>query len=342
MSLQNKKITEQTKRSKVTEYIASQHSRQEFLPLVGQLIDKAHVEPLHLKNNAWQYFFKALLQEALGKSKLKPSHKTFSDIPEDICIARVVNALQYEVKAKRLSNKVRQWYNETLGKKAYMQYRFTGKESRSFCHNFMRLIKQLSCEGDSQKEKQTVLTLVFIGIRLRDCCSIFNRIETNETDIKTLETMAREYCHANRMFLPYPINPTIWTIGHVLPVHAKYVYQTYKQGLLTVTMEGREAKHVALHRLSLNSTFQTRWQDIFRHEFIMLIWLPEHNHEPCGYTQSKDVYIPPRVFNDKNYCYCGLQKADPNDKNCYFCGDRIMTLIHESVKAKKYQTGLAI
>jgi len=306
------------------------------------LIDSAHVEPLHLKNNAWQYFFKALLKEALAKSMLKPTYKVFSDIPQDLCIARVVTALQFEVKATRLAKKVRQWYNDTQCKKGDIQYRFTGKESRLFCHNFMRLIRYLSHDGDSRKQRQTVLALVYIGIRLRDCCSIFNRLEINDTDLTKLETIAREYCHANKLFLPYPINPTIWTMGHVLPVHAKNVYNIYKQGLLTVTMEGREAKHVALHRLSQNSTFHTRWKDIFRHEFIMLIWLPEHNHVPCLYTQSKEVYIPPRVFEDCNYCYCGLEKADPSDNNCCFCGDSTMTLIHESVMAKKYKPGLAI
>ena len=57
-------------------------------------------------------------------------------------------------------------------------------------------------------------------------------------------------------------------------------------------MEGREAKHVALKRLSVNTTYQNRWQEIFRHEFIMLIWLPEQGHEPCSYEPRKSVYIP--------------------------------------------------
>lgn len=95
------------KRSKVTEFIARQKSRQEFTPLVGRLIDKAHVEPLHLKNNAWQYFFKALLKEAIGKSDILPSVKTFSEVPEGSCFVNVVTALQYEVKTKRLATKVK-------------------------------------------------------------------------------------------------------------------------------------------------------------------------------------------------------------------------------------------
>ena len=38
-------------RTKVTEFIASQKSRQEFEPILGPYIDKAVVEPLHLANN---------------------------------------------------------------------------------------------------------------------------------------------------------------------------------------------------------------------------------------------------------------------------------------------------
>lgn len=193
-----------------------------------------------------------------------------------------------------------------------MQYRFTGKESRAFCHNFMRLLKVLSREGDSKKQRETLLTLVYIGIRLRDCCSIFNRFEVKETDLTRLKTLAEEYYRGNAMFLPSAVNPTIWTIGHVLPVHAKQVYDTYKQGLLTVTMERREAKHVALHRLSVNTTYQQRWQEIFRHEFVMLIWLPEQGYDLCSYIPSKSVYIPPRVLNACSSCYCGLQTQAVN------------------------------
>lgn len=213
-------MSAKTKRSKVTEFIAHQKSRQEFTPLVGKLIDNAYVEPRHLKNNAWQYLFKALFKESIGKSNILPSQKTFSDVPEDSCFANMVTALQYEVKAKRLATKIKKWFDETQRKQADLQNRFTGKESQSFCHNFMRLIKVLRREGDSKKQRQTVLTLVYVGIRLTDCCSIFNRFEVQETDLTELKSLAEECYRANAMFLPTAVNPTIWTIGHVLPVHA--------------------------------------------------------------------------------------------------------------------------
>ena len=55
----------------------------------------------------------------------------------------------------------------------------------------------------------------------------------------------------------------------------------------------------------------------------------------------KNVYIPQRVFNDSNYSYCGLHKADPADQSCCLCGDHLMTLIHKSVKEGKIVAGLS-
>ena len=121
---------------------------------------------------------------------------------------------------------------------------------------------------------------------------------------------------------------------------ARYAYDTYKQGLVTVTMEGREAKHIALHRLSGNTTYQNRWQEIFRHEFIMLIWLPEHGHKSSSHSSTKGVYIPPRALNDSRHCYCGLEKANPEDQKCYFCGHRLLSLIDESVQRGAIVPGL--
>lgn len=75
----------------------------------------------------------------------------------------------------------------------------------------------------------------------------------------------------------------LWTLGHVVPVHARQVFEQYGQGLGTVTMEGHEAKHIFLKRLSENTTYQRRWVEILKHEFIMMVWLPEQ-----GFTVSEN------------------------------------------------------
>lgn len=59
--VERQNISAKTKRKKVTDFTASQKSRQEFEPLIGDFIDRVHVEPLHPKNNACQQLFKEIL-----------------------------------------------------------------------------------------------------------------------------------------------------------------------------------------------------------------------------------------------------------------------------------------
>ena len=85
-------------------------------------------------------------------------------------------------------------------------------------------------------------------------------------------------------------------------------------------MEGREAKHTALKKLSENTTFQQWWPEIFNYEFVMLTWLPEQGVQlNTGTYKHNAVYIPARVFENFGYCYCYFQKADPAEsKTVYF------------------------
>jgi len=241
-SLSEKQLKEKQFRSKVTEFIAHKKSHQEFVPSIGKLIDLAHVEPLHIKNNAWQYFFKGVLKEAVGKCNLPDSCKKFADIPNDSIVSRAVTALKFEVKAKCLARKVKKWYDETQGKGQDLQYRFTGKDSRLLCHNFMRLIKWLSSENDSHQQRKTVLIFAYLGLRLRDCVSLFSRFDITVEQVTELSISARDYYQVNALFLPTSVNPTVWTIEHIIPAHTKELHEKYGQGLGIVTMERKGGK----------------------------------------------------------------------------------------------------
>ena len=73
LKLEKQKGSKVTKRNKITSFISDQKSRQEFVPLIGQFIDRAHIEPLHPKNNACQQLFRRILYESIGKSALDKS-----------------------------------------------------------------------------------------------------------------------------------------------------------------------------------------------------------------------------------------------------------------------------
>ena len=74
--------------------------------------------------------------------------------------------------------------------------------------------------------------------------------------------------------------------------------------------------------------------EIFKHEFVMLIWLPEQGFQLNTYKHNA-VYIPARVFENSGYCYCNLEKADPADSKCTFCSDPLMDVIQNSIDQGK-------
>ena len=89
--LNKTQLAPKTKRSKVTAFIASNKSRREFEPLIGKFIDRAHVDPLHLKNNACQHIHKIMLYEAIQKSSLHSNVTNMSGVPRDSPFSKFVS-----------------------------------------------------------------------------------------------------------------------------------------------------------------------------------------------------------------------------------------------------------
>ena len=113
------------------------------------------------------------------------------------------------------------------------------------------------------------------------------------------------------------VSPTVWTVGHIVRVHARDTKSSYEKGLSVTSMEGREAKHMAISRYSQNTNYAMRWQQIFRHEFLSLIWLRERGYNLCNYSPSKERYFPKRVAQN-NFCFCGCLKPEVPE-TCGFC-----------------------
>ena len=76
----------------------------------------------------------------------------------DYCFSKVVKC-PFNLKwsgVKCLARKVTNEFDETKEEGRDLEHRFPGKDSRLFCHKFIRL-KFLSCEGDSRKQRLTFL-----------------------------------------------------------------------------------------------------------------------------------------------------------------------------------------
>ena len=105
LTLAKSKSSTHTKRNKVTTFIAEQKSRQEFVPIIGELIDWGHVDPLHLKNNACALAHRYILHIALAIANLPSSVNCFSQV-SSTSFFKYVETLQSKCSLSRLANKV--------------------------------------------------------------------------------------------------------------------------------------------------------------------------------------------------------------------------------------------
>ena len=165
-------LAEKTKRNKVTTFIAEQKSRQEFSPRIGKLIDKAHAEPLHLKNNACALMFRHILEFGIAKSNLAPSINMFSSVNPECPFFKLVWNMRHVSNLSRLAKKVIKWFNETKASGKSFDYRFTGEESRRFLHNFMPLISAVEQKNDQAPARFKLHVLAFTTLSLQNAVSV--------------------------------------------------------------------------------------------------------------------------------------------------------------------------
>ena len=315
-----------TKREKITSFISQKKSRQEFLPLVGKFIDRAKAEPLHLKNNAWQQWNSSVLMYSLSRSHLGEC-ESISDVSPNSCFGKYYHTIRFNVKATRLAKKIRKWFAGDRTKNKPLEYRFTGKESRLFCHNFMYIVESLKTDEDQNVHTFKLHVFAYTGLNLRDSVSLFSRISMSSEQVQSLSQVCSNYFRATALFLKS--TPTSWTIGHVVPVHAQQLQETLGLGLGINTMEGREAKHVTLAKFTNNAQYNNRWSQVFKHEYISLFWLRENGCDETVYKHTSNVYIPKRCFTH-DFCYCGLPK-DGNVEKCSFCSQHFQKLVSDCV-----------
>ena len=331
------RLKPKTLRSKVTTYLADKlSSRNEFKPLLGQMIDRAKAEPLHLKNNAWQQWHIMVLNYTLSRTDVS-MYDSVGDTPGLSCFRQYYEALRHVLKATRLAKKVRKWFSDGRLKNLQFQYRFTGKESRIMCHNFMKLVTSLALLDDQPSHLFQLHTFAVIGLNLRDAVSLFSRIKITHDELISLKNVSHNYFVGCALFSH--VTPTTWTIGHVIPVHAEQVKHQLGFGLGINTMEGRESKHISLAKFATYTNHSNFWFQVFRHEYISLFWLRENGCDSTKYTPTKNKYVPGRC-STAQFCHCGLPKLESNPK-CDFCSHACHQVVVDSIEKGKVTADVA-
>ena len=175
------------------------------------------------------------------------------------------------------------WFNENKGSGKEFCYRLTGKDSLMFLHNFMFIIDILEKDYTGMHSKHLHIH-AFLCLCLRDSVTLFSRINITDRQASMLKKHCSNFVRGYSLF--FSVNPTIWTLGYVVPVHTMEMKGKYGLGLGLNSMERREAKHIEIARYCKNTAYLHGWEQVFRHEYTSLIWLREK-----GYTNTKSQII---------------------------------------------------
>ena len=85
---------------------------------------------------------------------------------------------------QQLPNKIWRWFNETQAARKNFDYRFTGKDSRGFLHNFMFLNATAEPSVKHGTEEHfTLHVLASLCLTLQNCVSVFSRIEISHEQL---------------------------------------------------------------------------------------------------------------------------------------------------------------
>jgi hypothetical protein len=156
------------------------------------------------------------------------------------------------------------------------------------CNGFCKLIEVVLEDAPANPNNLKAYVLAFMAVNQRDAVSVFTCISDIDRDLLSkFEICCKNYFNASALFVRVTIS--VWTLGHVVPVHTNKLFDKYNTGLGLNTMQGLEAKHQRLGAYSKNTTVKNRWQQVFRHKYMTLIWLREQNPFRDDYSYK---YVP--------------------------------------------------
>lgn len=141
------------------------------------------------------------MELVVGISNLSDSVKLFSQVPSNSPIARYVNEMKTKCSLSRLAKRIVRWFNETKSNGKPFDYRFTGKDSRGFLHNFMYLIAAVEpFQKQGSREEFTLHVLSYLCLTLRECVALFNRIKISDEQLLELQHGCKVYFPLNCLF----------------------------------------------------------------------------------------------------------------------------------------------
>ena len=319
-------------RKKQLDFIAGLGCRQNSNPLFGNYTEFFRLEPLHLKNNSYQLLHSRILEFVEAVSGYNKSKKLDS-VAEDSPLKTYLNGIREEIKAGKLYKRIMSAYTD--GGSAG-DIRFTGEDSHKFAEKLLLVLRGVLHSSSTSIQlpvnQFTVVLFAYMAVQLRLVMSIAQRIHIDNTHIDEVRIAAKQYHNSFALF--NKATCSTWLVCNVLPEHIADMYRRFGYGLGLNSMQGREAKHKSINDYARFSSPQTKWQDVFRHEYVHCIWLKLNDAHIKPGREAKEL-LPSSIPN-----HCCKRCRLPSDIDV-FCTSQFWGKIDDSCKKGRVHNGLA-
>ena len=106
-------------------------------------------------------------------------------------------------------NQVVRWFKETNGSGKEFDYRFTGRDSRYFVHNFMLLVSYLENAVKKDSQEEAILhVLAYKCLSLKESVALFTRVDISHSEVDKIKQHCLAFFKAHSLFLSR-VNPTV-------------------------------------------------------------------------------------------------------------------------------------
>ena len=229
----------------------------------------------------------------LSETILPKTLKSFHDLSESNLLFDFIQSVNSGMKCNVLAKKIIVWFNENQDAEKQKEFasRLRCKESYNYFQNISLLILNVKRRVNKTK-KVYPMQAFYEPIHLRKLVSfsvLIDDIDNNE--LNEMFVSGRRFFVCCSLY-NVSVSPSLWCFSVVASHHAKHLFYKFSYCLGISKMERTEQKHQQITKYSKNTTYQDGWANIFRHEYMHLIYLRETIFDLKTCWQSKITYIP--------------------------------------------------
>ena len=138
---------------------------------------------------------------------------------------------------------IREHYKDKDKRSNNLSIRLIGEQAIALARYSYRLVDALVVPNETPAQKIKRLALGKVAQYLRDACTLFNKVDTNASEVNNLSELCKMYFNLLVMFFEQSVNVTVWTVAYAIPYHASLLFTQYKVRYSIISLQAKESKH---------------------------------------------------------------------------------------------------